>query len=168
MGEHPRGKTEQWLLRDRKSKMSWYLFPVSAWVGHLQLCHVCSLMICFRNVDGGRDEAYLVQVGLFISRPVYWLYAVTMVQFCEEFDLVPLDLSVQFRQRGKHPSQVKAQGALIYSTLIGSHKPHDDDVSGAALSLCSSRARQTTASPSRFCYFSAAACQGAMASCGLS
>lgn len=99
VGEHPRGKAEHWLSRDRKSKVSWYLFPVSAWVGHLQLCHVCSLMICFRNVHDSHDEAYLVQVRPFlVSRPVCWMYAVTMVQIREEFDLVSLDLSVQFKQ----------------------------------------------------------------------
>ena len=27
VGEQPRGKAEQWLLRDRKSKVSWYLLP---------------------------------------------------------------------------------------------------------------------------------------------
>ena len=56
-------------------------------------------MICFKNVDDGHDGAYLVQVGFFVaSRPNYWLYAVIMLQVRDEFDLVPLDLSVQFKR----------------------------------------------------------------------
>lgn len=47
----------------------------------------------------GHDEAYLAQVGLFVaSRPLYWLYVVTIVQIREEFDLVSLDLSMQFKR----------------------------------------------------------------------
>ena len=74
---------------------------------------------------------------------------VTM-QIGEVFNLVSLELSVQRKRYGKHLSQVKAHGTLIYSP-ISSHKPHHDGVSGVAPSLCSSRARQAIASPSHFC-----------------
>lgn len=151
-----RSPTHSWqcstvaFVKDGKSRSSWYLQPLS--VSSNRLCHVCSLVICFRNVHDGNDEAYLVQVGLFVaSRPSYWLYAVIMLQIREEFDLVSLDLSVQFKRSSKHLPHVKAQGTLIYSSQIRPHKPHDDGVSGAALSLCSSLAQQPTASPSRFC-----------------
>jgi hypothetical protein len=117
-----------------------------------QLCHVCWLMICFRNVHDGNDRTYIVQVDLFVvSESANWSTLVIILQVCDKVNRVSLDLSVQFKWWNKHLSHTKAQGTLIYRLQNSPHEPHDAGVSGAAPSLCSSRARHTTASPSRFC-----------------
>ena len=90
-------------------------------------------MICFRNVDDVDDEAYLVSVDLYVaSRQIYWLYAVIMVQICKEFEFVSWSFSLVHTARQAYIS-CQGAGALIYNTQIGSHRPRDDGVSGAAL-----------------------------------
>src|SRR5690242_19175018 len=92
------------------------------------------------------------------------------VLFCKEFVLVALNILMQFKivrptsssrqgARDVHIHSTAQHSIAEHSTLVASYQPHHHGVSGAAVSLCSSCAQQTTASPSRFCEISAATCQ---------